>query len=273
MWAIALRAQPAERKCVVGVLMGLAQDAETQARAKVIEQGLAQKGWIIGKNLRIEYRFAAGDAERMLSLSKELVALHPDVIIGHSTPVVAALLQVTQAIPIVFVVVTDPVGSGFVASLARPGGNATGFTTSEYSISGKWLELLKEIAPRVTRAAVLRDPTIPAGIGQFASIQSVAQSFGVELSSVDMRDASEIERDVTRFARGSNSGLIVTSSGLAAVHRELIITLSARYRLPSTCRRSCSPQPTKWSSRAFAALLQLPAEVIPMQWGGWTLPN
>jgi putative ABC transport system substrate-binding protein len=162
-----------------------------------------------------------------------LVAIAPDVILASGGTVVGPLLQATRTVPIVFTQTPDPVAAGFVASLARPGGNATGFTTSEYSISGKWLELLKEIAPGVTRAAVLRDPTIPAGIGQFASIQSVARSFGVELSSVDMRDASEIERDVTGFARGSNSGLIVTSSGLAAVHRELIITLAARYRLPA----------------------------------------
>ena len=144
-----------------------------------------------------------------------------------------ALQQATRTVPIVFMGLIDPVGAGLVASLARPGGNATGFTLFEYGISGKWLELLKEIAPGVTRVAVLRDPMIPAGIGQFASIQSAAQSFGVELSSIDMRDASEIERDVTVFARGSNNGLIVTSSGLAAVHRELIITLAARYRLPA----------------------------------------
>jgi putative ABC transport system substrate-binding protein len=162
-----------------------------------------------------------------------LVALAPDIILAHGDTAVGALLQVTRTVPVVFPVVGDPVGGGFVDSLARPGGSVTGFMNFEYSISGKWLELLKEIAPGVTRAAVLRDPTIPAGIGQFASIQSVARSFGVELSSVDMRDASEIERDVTGFARGSNSGLIVTSSGLAAVHRELIITLAARYRLPA----------------------------------------
>jgi putative tryptophan/tyrosine transport system substrate-binding protein len=146
---------------------------------------------------------------------------------------VGALLQATRTVPIVFTQTPDPVAAGFVASLARPGGNATGFTTSEYGTSGKWLELLKEIAPGVIRAAVLRDPTIPSGIGQFTSIQSVAPSFGVELSPLDVRDASEIERDVTAFARGSNRGLIVTSSGLAAVHRQLIIKLAARYRLPA----------------------------------------
>jgi putative ABC transport system substrate-binding protein len=253
IWPLAARAQQSERKRRVGVLMGLsADDAEAQDRIAAFVHGLQQLGWTDGRNLQIDYRRGAGDTDLTRRYAAELVALAPDVILASGGTVVGALLQATRTVPIVFTQTPDPVAAGFVASLARPGGNATGFTTSEYSISGKWLELLKEIAPRVTRAAVLRDPTIPAGIGQFASIQSVAQSFGVELSSVDMRDASEIERDVTRFARGSNSGLIVTSSGLAAVHRELIITLSARYRLPSTCRRSCSPQLTKWSSRAFA---------------------
>jgi putative ABC transport system substrate-binding protein len=162
-----------------------------------------------------------------------LVELAPDVILASGGTVVEPLLKATSSIPIVFTQTADPVAAGFVASLARPGRNVTGFTTSEYSISGKWLEVLKEIAPAVTRAAVLRDATIPAGIGQFASIQSAAPLFGVELSPVDVRDAAEIERDITAFARGPNSGLIVTSSGLAAVHRELIVTLAARYRLPA----------------------------------------
>jgi len=234
IWPLAARAQQSERKRRVGVLMGLsADDAEAQDRIAAFVHGLQQLGWTDGRNLQIDYRRGAGDTDLTRRYAAELVALAPDVILASGGTVVGALLQATRTVPIVFTQTPDPVAAGFVASLARPGGNATGFTTSEYSISGKWLELLKEIAPRVTRAAVLRDPTIPAGIGQFASIQSVAQSFGVELSSVDMRDASEIERDVTGFARGSNSGLIVTSSGLAAVHRELIITLAARYRLPA----------------------------------------
>ena len=234
IWLLAARAQQSERKRRVGVLMGLsADDAEAQDRIAAFVHGLQQLGWTDGRNLQIDYRRGAGDTDLTRRYAAELVALAPDVILASGGTVVGALLQATRTVPIVFTQTPDPVAAGFVASLARPGGNATGFTTSEYSISGKWLELLKEIAPRVTRAAVLRDPTIPAGIGQFASIQSVAQSFGVELSSVDMRDASEIERDVTGFARGSNSGLIVTSSGLAAVHRELIITLAARYRLPA----------------------------------------
>jgi putative tryptophan/tyrosine transport system substrate-binding protein len=234
IWPLAARAQQSERKRRVGILMGLsADDAEVQDRIAAFVQGLQQLGWTDGRNLQIDSRRGAGDTDLTRRYAAELVAFAPDVILASGGTVVGALLQATRTVPIVFTQTPDPVAAGFVASLARPGGNATGFTTSEYGISGKWLELLKEIAPGVTRVAVLRDPTIPAGIGQFASIQSVAQSFGVELSSVDMRDASEIERDVTGFARGSNSGLIVTSSGLAAVHRELIITLAARYRLPA----------------------------------------
>jgi putative ABC transport system substrate-binding protein len=233
-WPLAARAQQSERKRRVGVLMGLAaDDAEAQDRIAAFEQGLQQSGWTNGGNLQIDYRRGAGDAVPTRKYADELVALDPDVILASGGSVVGALLQATRTVPIVFTQTPDPVAAGFVASLARPGGNATGFTTSEYGISGKWLELLKEIAPGVTRAAVLRDPTVPSGIGQFVAIQSVAPSFGVELSPIDVRDASEMERDVTAFARRSNSGLIVTSSGLAAVHRELIITLAARYRLPA----------------------------------------
>jgi putative tryptophan/tyrosine transport system substrate-binding protein len=233
-WPLAARAQQSERKRRVGVLMGLtADDAEAQDRIAAFEQGLLQSGWTNGRNLQIDYRRGAGDTNSTRRYADELVALAPDVILASGGTAMGALLQATRTIPIVFTQTPDPVAAGFVASLARPGGNATGFTTSEYGISGKWLELLKEIAPSVTRAAVLRNPTIPAGIGQFASIQSVAPLFGVELSPVDVRDAGEIERDVTAFAHGSNSGLIVTSSASAAVHRELIIKLAARYRLPA----------------------------------------
>jgi putative ABC transport system substrate-binding protein len=232
-WPLAVQAQQSERKRRVGVLMGLGADAEAQDRIAAFEQGLLQSGWTNGRNLQIDYRRGAGDTNSTRRYADELVALAPDVILASGGTAMGALLQATRTIPIVFTQTPDPVAAGFVASLARPGGNATGFTTSEYGMSGKWLELLKEIAPNVTRAAVLRDPTIPAGIGQFASIQSAAPSFGVELSPVDVRDASEIERDVTAFAHGSNSGLIVTSSALAAFHRELIITLAARYRLPA----------------------------------------
>jgi putative tryptophan/tyrosine transport system substrate-binding protein len=233
-WPVALRAQQNERKRQVGVVMGLAaDDPEAQDRIGAFEQSLQHLGWTEGRNLHIEYRRGAGNTDSTRKSAAELVALGPDVILASGGTVVGPLLQATRSVPIVFTQTPDPVAAGFVASLARQGGNATGFTTSEYGISGKWLELLKEIAPGVTRAAVLRDATIPAGIGQFASIQSVAPSFGVELRPLDLRDANEIERDVTAFARGSTCGLIVTSSGLAAVHRELIITLAARYRLPA----------------------------------------
>jgi putative ABC transport system substrate-binding protein len=233
-WPVAARAQQNERMRRIGVLMGLAaDDAEAQDRIAAFEQGLQQSGWTNGRNLQIDYRRGAGDTDSTRRYAIELVALAPDVILASGGTVMGPLLQATRTIPIVFTQTPDPVAAGFVASLARPGGNATGFTTTEYGTSEKWLELLKEIAPGVTRAAVLRDPTIPSGIGQFASIQSVAPSFGVELNPLDVRDASEIERDVTAFARGSNRGLIVTSSGLAAVHRQLIIELAARYRLPA----------------------------------------
>jgi putative ABC transport system substrate-binding protein len=233
-WPLAARAQPGERIRRVGVLMGLAaEDAEAQDRIAAFVQALQQLGWTDGRNLQLEYRRGAGDTDLTRKYAAELVALAPDIILASGGTVVGPLLQATRTVPIVFTQTPDPVAAGFVASLARPGGNATGFTTSEYGISGKWLELLKEIAPGVMRAAVLRDPTIPAGIGQFGAIQTAAPSFGIEVSPVNIRDASEIESAVTAFARGSNSGLIVTSSGMAAVHRELIITLAAQYRLPA----------------------------------------
>jgi putative ABC transport system substrate-binding protein len=233
-WPLAVRAQQSDRKRRVGVLMGLAaDDPEAQDRIAAFEQALQQLGWTNGGNLQIEYRRGAGETDPTRKYAAELVALAPDVILASGGSVVGALLQATRTVPIVFTQTPDPVAAGFVSSLARPGGNATGFTTAEYGMSAKWLELLKEIVPGLTRAAVLRDPSIPAGIGQFASIQSVAPSFGIELSPIDVRDAGEIERAVTAFARGPNSGLIVTSSGSAAVHRELIITLAARYRLPA----------------------------------------
>jgi putative ABC transport system substrate-binding protein len=190
-------------------------------------------GWTDGRNVRIEYRWGSGDADRSRRDAAELVALAPDIILAAGGQVMAPLRDATRTVPIVFTQTADPVGAGFVASLARPGGNATGFTNFEYGVSGKWLELLKQIAPRVARAAVLRDPTNPAGTGQWGAIQAVAPSFGVELSPIDLRDVGEIERAVTEFARGSNGGLIVTSSGLAMRHRELIITLATRHRLPA----------------------------------------
>ncbi len=232
-WPFAARAQQPERMRRIGVLMSTAaDDPESQARIAAFQQGLQQFGWTIGRNLRIETRWATADDIRRHAA--ELAALAPDVLLaGTGTPTVAPLLQATRTVPIVFVTVIDPVGSGFVASLAQPGGNATGFTIYEYSMSGKWLELLKEIAPRVTRAAVLRDPAVASGTGMFGAVQIVAPSLGVELSPVDVRDAGEIERAVTAFARGSNGGLIVTGSALAIVHRELITTLAARHKLPA----------------------------------------
>jgi len=197
-------------------------------------QGLQELGWTDGRNVRIDYRWAAADADRYRTYAAELVALSPDVILSSASASVAALLQTTRTVPIVFVNVIDPVGAGYVARLARPGGNATGFTPFEYSLSGKWLELLKEIAPNLTRIAILRDPAIATGIGQYAVIQAMASpSFGAELSPIDVRNGGEIERDIAAFARESNGGLIVTSSSGAIVHRELIIMLAARHRLPA----------------------------------------
>jgi len=229
-WPLAARAQQGERARRIGVLMyWTADDAEGQARLAAFTQALKQLGW---SDLRIDTRWATADDVRRHAV--ELVALVPDVLVAATgTATVAPLLQATRTVPIVFVTVIDPVGAGFVATLARPGGNATGFTIYEYSMSGKWLELLKEIAPRVTRAAVLRDPAVASGIGQFGAVQIVAPSLGVELSPVDIRDAGEIERAIAAFASGLNGGLIVTGSAAAIVHRELIATLAARHRLPA----------------------------------------
>jgi ABC-type uncharacterized transport system substrate-binding protein len=233
-WPFAARAQQPNGMRRIGVLTNLAEsDPEAQARIAAFLQELQHLGWIEGRNMRIEHRWGAGEADRIGRYAAELVALAPDVIMATGSPAVAALQQAPGIVPIVFVQVTDPIAAGFVESLARPGSNATGFTNFEYAISAKWLELLKEIAPRVTRAAVLRDLAIAAGTGQLGAIQAVAPSFGVELSPINVRDASEIERAVTAFARGSNSGLIVGGSGLAIFHRDLILTLAARHRLPA----------------------------------------
>ena len=227
-WPLAARAQQGERVRRIGVLMNtVADDPEGKARNAAFERGLQELGWTDGRNVRIDYRWGAGDADRIRRYAAELVSLSPDVILTVGSATAGPLLQATRTVPIVFVQAPDPVGAGFVDSLARPGGNATGFTLFEYGISGKWLELLKEIAPRVTRVAVLRDPAIAPGTGQLGAIQSAAPSFGVELSPVDVRDAGEIERAVTAFARSANGGLIVTSSALSIVHRELIIALAA----------------------------------------------
>jgi len=233
-WPLAARAQQGERMRRVGVLMNMgADDAEGRARVAAFQQGLQQLGWTDGRNVRIDYRWGTPDAERIRKDAAELVALAPDVILSSATPTVAALQQATRTVPIVFVQVGDPVGAGFVENLARPGGNTTGFAAFEYGFSGKWLELLKQIAPRMTRAVVLRDPTLGLGTGQLAAIQAVAPSFGVELTPIGVRDAGEIERSITAFARLSNGGIIVTASTLALIHRELITALAARHRLPA----------------------------------------
>ena len=233
-WPVLVRAQQGERVRRIGVLMSLAaDDPEDQARLAAFLQGLQEFGWAVGRNVRIETRWTRGNAADVRKYVAELIALTPDVILATGSAAVGPLLQVTRTLPIVFVTVPDPVGAGFVNSLARPGGNATGFTAFEYGLSGKWLELLKEIAPRVTHAAVIRDPAITAGIGQFAAIQSVAPSIGVEVSPVNVRDAGEIERAIKDFARTPNGGLILTGSALALVHRDLIVTLAAQYKLPA----------------------------------------
>jgi ABC-type uncharacterized transport system substrate-binding protein len=233
-WTLTAQAQQPERMRRIGVLMYLAaDDAEGQARLAAFAQALKQLGWSDGRNLRIDTHWATAE-DILRRHAAELVALAPDVLVaGTGTATVAPLLQATRTVPIVFVITIDPVGAGFVASLARPGGNATGFMAYEYSMGGKWLELLKEIAPGVTRAAVLRDPAVASGIGQFGAVQTVAPSLGVELSPVDVRDAGEIERAVAAFASGPNGGLIVTASSLGIVHRQTIIALAARHKLPA----------------------------------------
>jgi len=241
-WPLAARAQQRERMRRIGVLIGSAADADTddrdaQARLAAFLQGLAQLGWTDGRNVRIEIRRGGGDAEHIRQYAAELVALAPDVILTSGAAPTSPLLQATRSVPIVFTGLVDPVGAGVVDSLARPGGNATGFILFEYGLSGKWLELLKQIAPGVTRAAVIRDPAISSGIGQFGAIQSVAPLFDVELSPVNVRDAGEIERAVAAFARPANGGLIATASALTVVHRDLIIALAARHKLPAVYHR------------------------------------
>jgi putative ABC transport system substrate-binding protein len=233
-WPFAARAQQPERIRRIGALSPLPADhPEAKARMAAFLQELAQFGWVDGRNVRIDARWGAGDTDRIRRYAAELVAAAPDVILATSTATVAPLQEATRTVPIVFASVIDPVGAGFVASLARPGGNTTGFAIYEYGISGKWLELLKQIAPGVTRAAVLRDPTIASGIGQFAAIQGAAPPFGVEVSPVSVRDAEEIERDITEFARASNGGLIVTGATRVNISGDLIIALAATHRLPA----------------------------------------
>jgi putative ABC transport system substrate-binding protein len=233
-WPLAARAQQPDRMRRIGVLMPLATDDPVgQARITAFLQVLQQLGWTDGRNVRMDYRWGAGDADRVRRYAAELLALAPDVILANGNAGVAPLLQASRTVPIVFAIVPDPVGAGFVDSLARPGGNATGFIAYEYSLGAKWLELLKQIAPDITRVAVLRDPALASGPGQFAAIQSVAPSFGVELTPVNVRDPGEIERGIASFARSSNGGLIVTGSALTAFHRDLIVALAARHKLPA----------------------------------------
>jgi putative ABC transport system substrate-binding protein len=233
-WPFAARAQQPERMRRLGVLMAAAaDDPEYQARVAAFLQSLQQLGWADSRNMRVDTRWAT-DPSDLRRHAAELVALAPDVIVAATgTTTIAPLLQATRTVPIVFVLAIDPVGAGFITSLSRPGGNATGFTMFEYGMSVKWLELLKEISPRVSRAAVLRDPTIASGIGQFGALQAAAPALGVELSPVDVHDEREIERAVTAFARSPNGGLIVTAAPLATGHRNLIIALAARHRLPA----------------------------------------
>src|SRR5712671_4564296 len=232
-WPLAVRAQQPERVRYIGMLNALgSDDPEAQARIAVFRQTLQQLGWVAGRNLKIEIRQIRDDVDRLRGDAAELVALAPDVILTIGSVAVGPLQQATRTIPIVFVNAPDPVGAGFVQSMAHPGGNITGFSNFEYSMSGKWAELLKQIAPNVTRALVLRDPTSAAGIGQFAVIRSVAQSLGVELTPVDVRDNDEIEQRAAAFASSSNGGMIVTAGGTGA-RRRLIISLASRYKLPS----------------------------------------
>jgi putative tryptophan/tyrosine transport system substrate-binding protein len=233
-WPLTAQAQQPEQMRRIGVLMNRAADnPEGQAAVAAFRQALQQLGWSDGGNVRIDTRWGANDINRDRRDTAELVALAPDVILASGTPNVAALQQITRSLPIVFVGVTDPVGAGLVDTLARPGGNVTGFMLLEYSSSGKWLELLKQIAPLVNRVGVLRDTANPAGIAQFGAIQGAAQSLGVEVSPVSLRDSGEIERAVAVFARSANGGLIVTGSASASVHRDLIIALAAKHKLPA----------------------------------------
>jgi putative tryptophan/tyrosine transport system substrate-binding protein len=231
---LAARAQQSERMRRIGVLLNTAADDMVfQTRVGAFLQGLALLGWTIGRNVRIEVRWSGGKADEARRYATELAALAPDVILAHGVSSVRPLLQATRTVPIVFPIASDPVGAGLVESLARPGGNATGFMSFEYTLSGKWLELLKDIAPGVTRVAVLQDPTQGGGSSAFAVIQAAAPSLGVEVTPVNLRDAPEIERALADFARTSNGGLIVTGSALSNVHHKLIITLAARHKLPA----------------------------------------
>ena len=233
-WPLAARAQQRQRMRRVGVFTpGTADDPEHKTRDAAFLQGLGELGWIVGRNLRIDYRWGAGDYERFRAMAAELIELNPDVILAQGSSTVTALQKTSGTVPIVFANVTDPVGSSLVATMARPGGNATGFVTTEFGFSAKWLELLKELAPRVTRVAVLRSSAVASQIALFGGIQSVAPALGVELRPIDTRDAGEIERAVAAFAGEPNGGLIAASGSGVLLHRELIVALAARYRLPA----------------------------------------
>jgi len=233
-WPIVARAQQNQRVRLIGVLTGTkADDPANKARNAAFEQALGQLGWTQGRNVRIDYRFAGGDAATSRKQAEELVALGADVIVSGGSFSTGQVLRANRTVPIVFTIVPDPVGSGFVDSLSHPGGNATGFMQFEYGLSGKWLELLKQITPDLKRAVVLWDPAITAGIGQFAIIQSVATSAGVDIRPINLRDANEVERAITALAEVPNGGLIVTASALSVVRRDLIIALAARHRLPA----------------------------------------
>jgi ABC-type uncharacterized transport system substrate-binding protein len=231
-WPLAIRAEQTHRMRRVGVLSGAASDAASRSLYLAFEQALEKLGWTNGRNVWIDHRWADGDSSKRRAYAAELVALAPDVLVAVG-PALAPLLQATRTVPIVFVFAADPVGSGFIESMSRPGGNATGFILFHFSINAKWLQLLKEAAPFISRAAVLRDPAVSSGVGQFAVIQSVADSIGVEAIPVDPSNAGEIERGITALARAGGGGLIVTATALANVHRDLIVALAARHRLPA----------------------------------------
>jgi putative ABC transport system substrate-binding protein len=233
-WPLAAHAQQAGGMRRIGVLSNLASDdQEAQTRNAAFLQGLQELGWTVGRNVRIDYRWGLGNAELYRRHAADLVALAPDVILTNGTSTIGPVLQTTRTIPIVFVNVTDPVAGGFVESLARPGGNATGFASAEWGMAGKWLELLKQIAPHVKQAAVIRNPRVASGSGQYGAIQAVAPFLGMETSAIDARDAGEIERGVTALVPSSNAGLIVTANGATLVHRDLIIRLAAQFKLPA----------------------------------------
>ena len=243
-WPLAARAQQREQLRRIGVLLpATPDDSEYPSLANAFVGALAQLGWTEGRNLRIEIRWASGNANSIRKHAKELVLLAPDVIVAPGASTAGPLLQATRTIPIVFTIVPDPVGAGFVENLAQPGGNATGFTSFEYGIGGKWLELLKEVAPRLTRVGAIRDSAITAGIGQWSAIQTAAPALGLEATPINLRDTPELERDVTRFARSANGGLIVTSSALAISLRNTIVAQAAKNRLP-----------TVYYSRAFVVI-------------------